>query len=333
MHLLAFILVMLVLIDHAMRYKSESLIYYKNNHRFTVVVAVLDFHSHISDLIELSKHSEHEFLFVGVNGVLDKDYDEKVHIIETMCAGEEGVRTPVLSKAYHEGYKETDAEFLLFMDAAFFINNPKILDHMANNLVEHQVYTVKEMYPYRPANEGYKLFFDIFREMNVSSDTVNYQFFAIKRTTYELAGCHERIYEDTSAFENDLMNKNVNLMHIRHQASVEKVEQNPGFKEFLSRWVDSFKNRRRNFGTGRMLLLLLALHFFYFAIVYDFSWVNLSLLVAVHVGIWFVFSSSMRQHILQYVLIPFYMLFFDLMLVYGALRRLLHTIVLKRQGQ
>ncbi len=318
MYLLVFILVMLVLIDHAMRYRSQALVFYKNDHRLSVIVAITRLDASIDNLLELAKHSKHEFIFVGVNGAIDARYDPDVTILETTAESRNGPDDiSALNVAYRKGYREATQEYLLFMAVDRYFESAKLLDHIANNLVEHQVYTLKETYPFRPPKEGYKFFFDIFREMNIDSDSLNYSFFAIKRETFELADFHQTPYDAVDAFEERLAKKNINLIHIHHEGALRKHDRDTRMRPFLTRWLHDFVRRRRNSGIRRMLLLLLSLHLFYVFIVLDFTWLNLGLLVVVHVAFWWVFHPYMRQHLLQYVLIPFYLLFFDALFLVG----------------
>jgi len=335
MPLLFFFLVMLVFIDHAIKYKRQSLIYYKNKHRFSVVVAIVQYSYYIEKLFEFARESEHEFIFVDVNGSLP-DYPDDVRVFEVnqyIDPEDPNAKTKLLEKAYKEGYEHTENEFLLFLDADLHFENYKILKHMANNLVEHQVYTLKETYPFRDYNQGYKLFFDFFREMNVSSDRLNHSFFAVKRKTFELPGCQAKLYDCTEDFEEDIERKNISIVHIDHNHSVRKGEVEADLKSFLRRWIDQFAKRKENIGIQKMLLFLLALHGFYFAIVYDFSVLNLALLAMVHAALYLLSRRDMKQHPLQFVFIPFYMLFFDVFFLWGGLKRLFLRKIRKEEAR
>ncbi len=332
---LFFVLVMLVFIDHAIKYKRQSLIYYKNKHRFSIVVAVVQYSYYIEKLFDFAKESEHEFVFVDVNGSLP-DYPSEVRVVEVnqyVDSDDPDAKTKLLEKAYKEGYAYTESDYLLFLDAELHFDNYKVLKHMANNLVEHQVYTLKETYPYRDYNEGFKLFFDFFREMNVSSQRLNHSFFAVKRSTFELPECHNKLYDRIEDFEKDIERKNISIVHIDHNHSVRKSETAGDMKSFTSRWLEKFATRNENVGIQKMLMFLVALHGFYFSVFYWFHILNLVLIALVHGSLYILSRRDMHQHPLQFVFIPFYMLFFDAVFLTGVFKRFLTRKTRKEEAR
>ncbi len=324
-----FVLALLVLIDHATRYKRQPLIYYKNDHRFSVIVAVTKLHVKIDRLFEIAENSPHEFIFVNVNATIDQEFYEGANIIEVNHYVDPDDPVPkitLLTAAYNEGVKHASMPFLLFLDADLSLESQKVLGHMANNLVEHQLITLKATYERKSAKDGCKLFFDFFRDVNLTSDRINISFFAVKRQTYELIGCGNKIYSDVVSFEEDVLKRNVNIVHIRNDDAVEKVETFPLFRDYIKNWLFHFSNRASRSGILRMSLYLLALNAFYFGIVFNFHFVNLFLLVLVHVGFWLVTRPFTKHHPLAYVLIPFHMLVFDVFFFTGSMKRLVSKL-------
>ncbi len=328
-----FVLALLVIIDHATRYKRQPLVYYKNDHRFSVIVAVTKDHGRLDRLFEIAENSPHDFIFVNVNAAIDPDYYEGAKIVETnhYVDPEDPVsKTTLLTAAYIEGVKHASMPYLLFFDADLSLAGQKLLGHMANNLVEHQLITLKAMYERGTVKEGYKLFFDFFRDVNLTSDRINISFFALKRQTYDLIGCGDKIYDDVASFEEDVSKKNVNIVHIRHDGVVGKVETFPSFRDYIGNWLFHFSNRASRGGILRMMLYLLALHIFYAGIIYSFHFVSLPLIALIHAGFWLVTRPYTKHHPLTYVLLPFHMLLFDFYFFKGSTKRMIANIRRRR---
>ncbi len=320
-----FVLALLVIIDHATRYKRQPLIFYKNDHRFSVIVAVTKLHIKLDRLFEIAENSPHEFIFVNVNAAIDQEFYEGAKIIEVNHYVDPDDPVPkitLLTAAYNEGAKHASMPFLLFLDADLSLESHKILGHMANNLVEHQLITLKAKYDRKSAKAGYKLFFDFFRDVNLTSDRINISFFAVKRQTYDLIGIGNQTYEDVASLEEDVAKRNVNIVHIQNDNAVEKVETFPRFREYIQNWLFHFSNRASRSGIVRISLYLLTLHAFYVIIIYNFHFVNLFLLVLIHAGFWLVTRPFTKHHPLAYVLLPFHMLIFDFFFFTGSVKRL-----------
>lgn len=329
---LLFILVFLVIADHFMKYQPQGLVFYKNAHHFSIIVAVRRYSDNLEDLIEKSKRSKHEFIFVSINNAMGHMDDKDLKIVELECELDQDAyikATPYLSKAYNEGYKHASHEFLLFMDSMFVFENFKTIDHMANNLVEHQVYTIKETLPFRDPKKGYRFFFDIFRDMNLESDMVNYSFYAVKRNTYELTGVHEMNFYQAEDFEDTIAKRNVSIVHIKQDNTIHRFEPSMTHNEYVSYWFDRMKVKSRLVGLRRMLLFLLAFHAFYGFAIFDFimsgfSVWNIAFIVLAPLVLYGAIRPYVGHHALNYALMPFYMVYFDGLLLFGFLKRTLH---------
>ncbi len=324
MSILSFLLVMLVMIDHALKYRPHRLIFYKNNHKYSVIIALLEEPPHLDELIELAHKNNHEFLFVNVNQAIDASLYEEIKIIDLDLDERTHPSTvPILNKAYLKGYEHANNNFLLFMNGALRFNESKFLTHMANNLVEHQLYTVKESLPKRTNKEGYKLFFDLFDDIETTSDHINYNFFSIKRSTFELADCHEELFEDVESFEKRLHLRNISVLYIIHNGSVDRVERHRLFKPYIREWFALYNHKANHSGLRRMLLFLLVFHVFYVFIVIDFRVVTLIFIPLVHAAFYLVIGQRARHGFLAFLLLPFYMLMFDAVLLTAVFKRLL----------
>ncbi|MFW5914137.1 MAG: hypothetical protein ACOCSM_03640 [Bacillota bacterium] len=331
MSILIFLLVMLVMIDHVLKYRSERLVFYKNNHRYSVIIALLEEPPHLDEFIDMAQRNHHEFVFVNVNQAIDASLYPEVTVVELDVDGSTYPSSvPILHQAYLAGYKKASNQFLLFMNGALRFNETKFLTHMANNLVEHQLYTVKEVLPKRPAKEGFKLFFDLFDDMESTTDKVNFNFFSIKRETFELAGCHEDVIDSVEAFERMLQLRNITILYIAHNGSVKRVERHKSFKPYIHEWFTLYNHKANHGGLKRMALFLLAFHLFYLFMVLDFRIVCLIFIPLVHYAFYLVTGRRARHNALAFVLIPFYMLLFDFVLLVGIFKRILHK---KRQSK
>jgi len=323
MNYLVFLLLMLVIIDHALKYHSESLIFYKNNHLYSVIVVLLEEPPHFDELVSLAKNTEHEWIFVNVNDCVDSKLYEELTILDTQIDRSKYITTPhVLSQAYMEGYARSSHEYFLFMNSALRFNEPKFITHMANNLVEHQVYTIKEVLPFRSTKEGYKLFFDLFDDMETTADKININFFSIKRITFELCGGHEEPFENSHDFHKKLLNKNVNILYINHNNAVKRVEKHKGFKGYTKHWITLYSHKSFHGGIQKMVMLLLAFHLFYLFMIVNFTFVNIIFLLLAHLAFNLIISRRANHSFLAYLLVPFYMLLFDGVLVIAQFKRL-----------
>lgn len=322
MSLLIFLLVMLVMIDHVLKYRPQRLIFYKNDHKYTVIIALLEEPPHLDELVTMAQKSDHEFLFINVNQAIDASvYPEiTVHELE-LDEPTFPTSVPLLNKAYLEGYKHASNEFLLFMNGALRFNESKFLTHMANNLVEHQLYTVKEILPKRSNKEGYKLFFDLFDDMESTADRINYNFFSIKRATFELASCHETVFNDVESFEHMMHIRNITILYIIHNGSVQRVEKYRQFKPYTHEWFALYNHKASHSGLRRMFLFLLALHLFYAFVIIDLSVTALILVPLVHIAFYLIVGRRAHHSPLAYVLMPAYMLLFDGALVIALVKR------------
>lgn len=322
MCILVFLLVMLVMIDHVLKYRPQRLIFYKNDHKYTVVIALLEEPPHLDELIGMAEKSDHEFLFVNVNQAIDASVHPEITVHElSLEAATFPTSVPILNKAYLEGYKHASNDFLLFMNGALRFNESKFLTHMANNLVEHQLYTVKESLPARSRKEGYKLFFDLFDDMESTADRINYNFFSIKRDTFELASCHETVFNDVESFEHMMHLRNITILYIIHNGSVQRVEKHRRFKPYIHEWFALYNHKAAHSGLKRMLLFLLALHLFYVFAIIDFMLAVIVLIPLVHIAFYLIVGRRARHSALAFILIPVYMLLFDAALVIAIVKR------------
>ncbi len=324
---------MLTIIDIMLKYKPQGMIFYKNAHIFSVVVAITEYTENIESLIEIAKSSRHEFVFVSVNYAIDPSDYQDVKIIEVKEAFDEHatmVKTPILLRAYHEGYPHTTNPFVLFMSAEITLLNHKTINHMANNLVEHQLYTIKEVLPFKDHKQGYKLFFDVFRDISLPDEKINPNFYAIKRETFELTGIPRSPLTSLLTLENMIAKKNVNVVHVKHDRSIFKEEYPHPFKAYMTRFFDWFKTTEDFTGLRRMLLWMLALHLFYIFLLIDRHIYNIILLVVVQFSAYITIRRYTKHHWLQYLLMPFYMVFFDGVLIIAAIKRFFYQRALKK---
>lgn len=335
---LLFILAFLVVADHFIKYQPQGLVFYKNEHHFSIIVAVRRYTENLETLIEKSKHSKHQFIFVSINNAMGDMNDKDLTIVEVDCELDKAAyikATPFLSTAYNQGYKHATNEFLLFMDSTFVFDNFKTIDHMANNLVEHQVYTIKETLPFRDQKQGYRLFIDIFRDMNLEADMVNYAFYAVKRSTYELTGCHDMVFHQAEDFEDTIAKRNVSIVHIKQDNTIYRHEPLMSHHAFIGFWFERMKVKSRLVGFRRLLLFLIAFHAFYGYVIADsilngFSVWNVVFVITLPLATFVAIRPYVSHHGLNYVLLPFYMLYFDGLLLIGWAKRLLHKYKTKK---
>lgn len=325
MSILVFLLVMLVMIDHVLKYRPQSLIFYKNDHKYTVIIALLEEPPHLDDLVAMAKKNVHEFLFVNVNGAIDASLYPEITVLELSLEEPTFPTTvPLLNKAYLEGYAHASNDFLLFMNGAIRFNESKFLTHMANNLVEHQLFTVKATLPERSRKEGYKLFFDLFDDMESTADRINYNFFSIKRDTFELASCHDNVFNDVGAFEHMLHLRNITILYIIHNHAVQRVEKHRRFKPYIHEWFTLYNHKAEHGGFKRMLFFLLALHLFYAFVIIDLRLVSLIFVPLVHFSFFLIVGRRANHKVLAFILIPLHMLVFDAVLVIAIFKRMIH---------
>ncbi|MFW6284791.1 MAG: hypothetical protein ACOC2X_00285 [Bacillota bacterium] len=325
MSILIFLLVMLIMIDHVLKYRPERLVFYKNNHRYSVIIALLEEPPHLDELIEMAQRNHHEYIFVNVNQAVDASLYPEVTMVDLdVDAATYPSTVPVLHEAYLTGYKKATNHFLLFMNGALRFNEPKFLTHMANNLVEHQLYTVKELLPKRRRKEGFKLFFDLFDDIESTMDKVNFNFFSIKRETFELAECHRERIKDVEAFERRLQLKNITILYISHNGSVKRVEKHKDFKPYIHEWFTLYNHKAAHGGLKRMVLFLLAFHLFYVFMILDFRYAVFAFVPLVHYAFYLIIGRRARHTVLAFILIPIYMLVFDVALFLGIFKRMVH---------
>ena len=314
MPLLFALLVMLILIDHYLKNKRFAMLYYKNDHTFHVAVAIRYHHPRLEALFDLASRSKHQFTFVIINGAISpKEYPDHTFIELSI---DEDPTVPAftleaLSRAYYVAYPEMDGDFLLFMDAEVAIHSSKVLDFMANNLVEHQVYTTKPLVERLDFKDGPKLFFDLFRDFNQVSDGVNMQFFAIKRSTYNLVGGPEHVFKRSAEFDAKLFNKNISMIYIQHDGRLKRVS---GYFEAMHpyrHFIDDFSYGDNTQGRGKMALFLLGLHAFYIytAITHPLFLIPLHGLIVATAML--TLRHSLRYPLFVYVLLPVWVIIFD----------------------
>ncbi len=335
MTLLLTLLVFLVLFDHFYKNKRVQLLFYKNDHRFSVIVAIRFYHQGLDHLFSIARQSKHDYIFVNINNaIVSEDYEEfTVHdLLVENDPREQAHIVEILSKAYQKGYPSHKHPFLLFMDAHVMIEKLSMLDFMANNLVEHQLYTAKETVIHETAEEGHLLFFDLLRDVNLPNDAVNFHFFAIKDETYCLNECPTKIYKTVADFEYDMSKKNITIMHIEHGGGLTYTTNTPKFKRQVTHMMDYIVNHDRLLGIGRMLLIMLAFHLFY-ASLFIFKTtdtqvmslvIHLILYILVHTALYLSIRVSSKHHPLSYIMAPFYLIWFDIILLVGLSKRMLH---------
>jgi len=332
----AFLLVILVMIDHFLKHKRHGLLYYKNDHVFSIVIALTTQHLTLDELIDLARKSKHECIFVNVNDAINKDDFPDLTIIDLKVDAtdfEDLGRTKYLAHAYHEGMKHTHHDFLLFMDDQLYFEPKKAVSHLANNLVEHQLFTGKEVLETRRLSQGYLIFFDLFRDMNYPYDKINYSFYAIKKETYELSGADQIIPESVEAFETLIERKNIRIHHINHGKTLFKRTLDLPFKLNIKHYLLQMRVKERLLGQKRLMLYLFALHVFYILMVVDFQLINLAFIALVHMGVYLSVKNYTKHHPISYVFIPIYMLLFDFVFLQGLWkRRRYHKRILKQGG-
>lgn len=318
------ILVLLVLIDHWLKNRKTELLFYKNDHRFSIVVAVRFYHDNLERLFELAKTSKHQFIFININAVVNpNDYPDCFFIdldSKRDPSSQQDV-TAVLSEAYRLGYKEMTKDFLLFMDANVIIHKAKIIDYMANNLVEHQCFTIKESLVREGLKDAPMLFMDMFKSINCPSECINYHFFAMRNQTYRLAKCHERVFERVSDFETELFKKNITTIHIEHENNIAYTLGSLAHLKQHQHAINYFAQHERLIGVRGMLLVLLAFHIFYASLVIDFSWMAIAAYLITHLALYLALKSHTKHHVFTYFSAPIWLLWFDGVFLFGLSKR------------
>ncbi len=317
------LLVVLVLLVHKLKDKRHSMIAYKNKHSLSVVVAVRFAHPDLDRLLELAKASPHQFTFININGSLPSEMNPGHRILDLDI--EIDPRDPeniirILSEAYKLGYPMCEHERMLFIDANVIIKR-QFLDFIANNLVEHQLFTVTEWVE-RSLEEGYLMFNDWFMSHNCIGDSLNYHFFAVKDDTYRLSSCHDRVFDKSADIEAELFRKNISVLHLDHGQTISYTRGATDFKSLTKSAIAEIRGRDRLPGLRSMLLTLLAFHAFYVAIALYPTLLAVGLYLLVHAAFWIIIRDHASHHPLSFVLTPFYMLWFDVVLIVGLLSRL-----------
>ena len=300
------------------------MLFYKNDHRFSVVCAIRYNHDEIERLFETAKRSKHHFVFVNINEAIDAKNYQGVNIVNYTTdkdACGEHCTVKVLSEAYNYGYTYCDTEFLLFMDADVVPLGMKAIDFMANNLVEHQAFTIKELVVRKRFREGVALFNDYFRSLNLPSDNINYHFFALKDNTYHLAKLNEQVFTSTNQVEDALFKRNITIIHVDHGEELKLASQDAIYKSKTQEALRHISYDERLAGFRPLLLLLLAFHGFYFLMIWDWHVFNIIWYFLVHFALYLTLKPFVRHHPLTYVFTPLFLLYFDFILIIGLLRR------------
>ena len=325
--LTGFILVVAVLIEQFFRNRRFEMLYYKNDHRFSIVVAVRYYRDSLERLFEHAKKSKHQWIFVNINGAIDPETYPDLNVKSLWIDDDPRSyekRIEILSKAYSFGCSEMTEPFLLYMDAMTCIRKFKTLDFMANNLVEHQLFTVKPTRLRKLITDGHTLPFDLFNDMNTDRNDINFNFFAIKRDTYNLAGCNVKEYTKISEFYDDIFKKNISITHINHAESIEQVIEFDNYKDNLHFYINSIIRAERLKALSIMPLLMIALHTFYVLFVIEFGIFAILLYLLAHIGIFVVYKPFLQHHLLSYFLMPFYILYFDVLFTFAMIKRVLY---------
>ncbi len=323
--IIGFILVVAVLAEQYFRNRRFEMLYYKNNHQFSIVVAVRYYRESLERLFEYAKHSQHQWIFVNINGAVDPDSYPNLTFKSLWLDADPlsmEKRVEVLSRAYSFGCQEATESFLLYMDAMTCIKNFKTIDFMANNLVEHQLFTVKPTRMRKAFKEGHSIYFDLLNDMNYDRNDVNFSFFAIKKNTYQLAGCDVKEYTRLADFEEDIFKKNISVIHVNHAESIEQVVEFDNYKDSLKFYSNSIVKAERLKGLSIMPLLMIALHTFYVLFVIDFGVLAVLLYLLAHLLIYLVYMPFLQHHILNYFLMPVYIVYFDILFAYAMIKRL-----------
>jgi hypothetical protein len=213
------------------------------------------------------------------------------------------------------------------MDASNSINKSKTVDFMANNLVEHQVFTVKETIE-RDKGEFHLLYFDFFKDMNLEKSNLNYYFFAIKKSTYELAKCHEMVCENDEEIEEALFKKNIHIVMVDHGQAIHRVNTKHSFRNSLRLVNDYIVKSKRLIGLNRMILLMALLNVYYISILLailgitdlDIPYIIISLLM-LHVLFYLSLREYAKHHVLAYIFAPFTLFLFNWAMIIGLLKR------------
>ncbi|MFP4287440.1 MAG: hypothetical protein ACLFRI_07025 [Candidatus Izemoplasmataceae bacterium] len=330
--LIVFLLVALFILDHNIKNRRFCFLYYKNNHRFSVGVVIRFYHDGIEKLFKLAKGSQHDFYFVNINQAVPESMFNEFGLnfiqLETNLNPMSPANiTKIQSLAYHEVYPMLESDFLLFMDANNEISKIKTIDFMANNLVEHQVFTVKETIE-RTKGEFHLLYYDFFKDMNLEKSNLNYYFFAIKKATYELAKCHQLICENDEDIEEALFKKNIHIVMVDHGQAITRANPKRSFKASLSMMIHYIVKTKRLLGLNRMSLFLVILNVYYISILlallgitdFDPAYIVITLLL-MHILLYLSLREYAKHHAFAYIFAPFTLLLFNGVYVFSLLKR------------
>ncbi|MFH5882213.1 hypothetical protein [Liberiplasma polymorphum] len=332
-HLIIFALLALLILDHNLKNRRFCFLYYKNNHRFSVAVVIRYHNESLERLFEIAKSSHHDFIFINVNQAIDEDVFKKHQLkfenLETKF-NPRSIKhiTEIQSQAYQLAYPLMDSEFLLFMDGVNEVRKVKTIDFMANNLVEHQLFSVKEVVERKGVKDAPSIYFDLYKDMNLEKNNANYYFFAIKKNTYELAKCHLDTYKTASKFEDALFKKNIHIIMVDHGQAIVRSQDSEGFRSKTKDIVNYIHKSERLLGTTRLVLFLAILHVYYASIVlYAFGVVTseipyvLITLGLFHVLLWLSIREYAKHSAWSYVLAPLTLYWFDIILIIALLKR------------
>lgn len=333
MYILIFLLALLVMVDHWHRYKLQTLLQYKNNHTFDIVLAIYHGGDHARRMIAKLQASKHRIIVVDINNTLQNTEDvENLYSLKVTETSQRPFnRISMLSRAYNEGVKHTEGDFLLFIDDSLHINSMRMINTLANNLVEHQIMTIKPTKPHRDLQNGYAMFYDLYEDMRHDNENIFHSFYAIKKSTLELTGIHKEFYSSKEAFLEPVERKNISITHVDHKNNVRYVPMREGYKPMTRLFIERFVRNPDQIPFKRMLLFLAAFHLFYIYTIFNIQFLSIAFVLAIPLAFFALMRPHMNMHILNYILIPLYMIHFDCVLLVALFKRIKNRLFHNKQ--
>ena len=325
MVLLTFVLAMLVMIDYHYRYKTETMLHFKNDHTLSIIYVVNHYNDHVQSAIDQMATMKHELIIVDVDGAFEGTLPDGVRHVSFESSP--GTRTITrLFDAYRKGVNDATHPYLLFMDDTHMLTQLKTLNTLADNLSENQILTMKPSYPFREKHEGYAMFYDLFDDMQFTNEKINPHFFLMKEETVSFCELFESALNDLEALEYYAHMKNISIVHATNQRNLFKLDSGAGYKLKTRTMIDTISEAGRMFLFSRVILFMFVFHLFYIFAFWYWNMFSPFALIIVPITYYVAMYNFHRANPINYVLLPIYMLYFYGVLIVGVIRKIIKKI-------
>lgn len=325
MVLLTFVLAMLVMIDYHYRYKTETMLHFKNDHTLSIIYVVNHYRDHVQSAINQMATMKHELIIIDVDGAFEGTLPDGVKRVSIESSPH---ASPMrrLFDGYRKGIHDASHPYLLFMDDTHMLTQLKTLNTLADNLSENQILTMKPSYPFRDKHEGYAMFYDLFDDMQFTNENINPHFFLMKHETVSFCELFESALNDLKAAERSAHRKNISIVHATNQRNVFKVDCDVGYKHKTRTMIDTISDAGRMFLFSRVLLFMIVFHLFYVFVFWQWNMFSPFALIIVPITYYIAMYNFHRAHPINYILLPVYMIHFDGVLIVGVIKKIIKSI-------